>query len=99
VSRQPASSFRQTARFALVTRATIRAGDLPGAEQYADVVLVNLSQTNDARTAGSMSQRRWPRGALSLSLRGAVRRTKATPTSSKLAARISAAGTNHPADS
>jgi hypothetical protein len=49
--------FRQTARFAPVTRATIRVRDLEG-EQYADVVLVNLGRTEEAATSGSMSQRR-----------------------------------------
>ena len=49
---------RQTARFAPVTRATIRARGLEGAEQYADVVLVNIGRTEEAGTSGSMSQRR-----------------------------------------
>jgi hypothetical protein len=50
--------FRRTARFAPVTRATIRAKGLPDAEQYADVVLVNIGRTEEAGTSGSMSQRR-----------------------------------------
>ena len=50
--------FRQTGRFAPVTRATIRARGLEGAEQYADVVLVNIGRTEQAGTSGSMSQRR-----------------------------------------
>jgi hypothetical protein len=50
--------FRQTARFAPVTRATIRAQGLPDAEQYAEVVLVNIGRTEEAGTSGSISQRR-----------------------------------------
>jgi hypothetical protein len=49
--------FRHTARFAPVTRGTIRTRDPEGAEQYADV-LVNIGGTDEAGTSGSMSQRR-----------------------------------------
>jgi hypothetical protein len=48
--------FRHTARFAPVTRATIRSSG-EGWEQYADVVLVNIGRTAEAGS-GSMSQRR-----------------------------------------
>jgi hypothetical protein len=47
----------QTARFAPVTRATIRAKGAEGWEQYADVVLVNIGRTEQAGTSASMSQR------------------------------------------
>jgi hypothetical protein len=50
--------FRQTARFAPVTRATIRAKGLPDAEQYAEVVLVNIRRSEEAGASASMSQRR-----------------------------------------
>jgi hypothetical protein len=49
---------RQSARFAPVTRATIRADGQEEVEWYADVVLVNLGRTEESGTSGSMSQRR-----------------------------------------
>jgi hypothetical protein len=49
---------RQNARFAPITRATIRAQGLEEVEWYADVVLVNLGRTEESGPSGSMSQRR-----------------------------------------
>jgi hypothetical protein len=44
--------FRQNARFAPVTRATVRDGGLPGFEQRAEVVLVNMQRVETMHDVG-----------------------------------------------
>jgi hypothetical protein len=44
--------FRQNARFAPVTRATVRDSGLPGFEQRAEVVLVNMRRVEKIHDVG-----------------------------------------------